>query len=124
MVKNIVEPNEFGLVIKVNNLDSCRLFYRKLLNLGEPVIDSTYLVVFQLTENVSFSLEQTRAQYLEHASNAAALRFRVDDLAVFRTRMEEAGYECNFEEATRASGPCCRGLDPEGNPFYVSEKTK
>ena len=37
----------FGVIIKVNDLDLCRKFYRDVLNLGDPVLDSSFWVEFQ-----------------------------------------------------------------------------
>ena len=37
-----MDAQRFAIVIKVNDLNNCRFFYRELLELGEPVVDSTY----------------------------------------------------------------------------------
>ncbi|MDD3885411.1 MAG: hypothetical protein PHI35_00885 [Victivallaceae bacterium] len=109
----------FGIVVKVNDLDGCRIFYRELLGLGEPVVDSSFVTVFEVREGFSLTLEKSAATWLDSKNSPIALRFEIDDPEALRDRMEEAGYTIEFDEICRASGACFRGFDPEGNAFYV-----
>ena len=60
------------IVIQVNDLEQCRYFYRELLALGEPVIDSSVTAVFKLSQETQLVLKKSSARYLEHASSAVS----------------------------------------------------
>ena len=60
----------FSLILKVNDLDGCRIFYRDLLGLGEPVFDSTSAVVFLLGEKLTLMLEKSAAEYLDNKNKS------------------------------------------------------
>ena len=49
----------FGIVIKVKNLTSCKAFYRDILNLGDPVMDSSFQVEFRCGGSFSLILEKS-----------------------------------------------------------------
>jgi len=51
-----MNATRFGLILKVNDLDACRIFYRDLLQLGEPVLDSTFAVVYPADPDTHFRL--------------------------------------------------------------------
>ncbi len=116
-----MEAHSFGIIVKVNDLDGCRLFYREQLGFGEPVADSTYRAVFDLGGGLTLTLEKSAAPYLERASAATGWCFRVPDLKAFRDRLEAAGYEYPIERSSLGDGDCLRGSDPEGNLFLVRE---
>ena len=48
----------FGVIIKVNDINLCRRFYRDILNLGDPVVDSSFCVEFQVSKDFSLTLEK------------------------------------------------------------------
>ncbi len=109
----------FGIQIQVNDLDSCRIFYRDLLELGEPVFDSTFQVIFQLGEDLTLTLEQSGAEYLEHASAPILWSFCCADIDALRERLGNAGYDVKIEANRHDSGSCFTGEDPEGNRFLI-----
>jgi len=108
-----------GLILRVNDLDMCRLFYRDLLELGEPVLDSTFAVVFRLTEHFTLTLEKSTAEYLEHASAASSFALAVPDLEVFAEKLDSGGCTLDPEPVRIGIIEYRRGVDPEGNPFFV-----
>ena len=112
MKKDFVE-----IVIRVNDLDGCRIFYREVLQLGDPVLDSGFIASFRLSDLAMLTLEKTDAQFLEHAGAATLWRFGVSDLDALRERMQYGGYELKADP----SGDFWRGTDPEGNVFLVYE---
>lgn len=114
---------KFGIVIRVNDLDSCRVFYRELLQLGEPFVDSSFLVAFHISSDVTLTLEKSQAKYLEHASGAVSILFEVDSMQEIVNRLESAGYEPTFVEIPRYTGQFLRGMDPEGNVFYIRQSS-
>jgi catechol-2,3-dioxygenase len=112
MKKDFVE-----IVVRVNDLDGCRIFYREVLQLGDPVLDSSFIASFRISESTMLTLEKTDAPFLEHAGAATLWRVGISDLAALRERMQYGGYELKED-------PSCdfwRGTDPEGNVFLVYE---
>ena len=77
-----MEVEEFGTVIRVRDLNRCRIFYQRLLELDEPEINSTFLVRFRLAPKTVLYLEKCDAPYLEHASAASAFTFKVKELVI------------------------------------------
>jgi len=114
----------FGVVIKVNDLDACRTFYRDLLDLGEPTLDSSFAVIFTLADNFSLILEKVSAPFLEHASAATSWSFECGDIQALSKRLENCGYA----PLTPLRGSCRtdfhRGRDPENNVFLVKERPR
>ena len=53
-----MKNSSFGVIIKVNNIDLCRNFYRNVLLLGDPVTDSSFCVEFQISDNFFLMLEK------------------------------------------------------------------
>ena len=106
------------IVIRVNDLDLCRIFYRETLQFGDPVVDSGFIASFKISEGVLLTLEKTEAPFLEHASGATMWRFGTDDLEALRERISYSG-------GNLVEDPCSgfwRGVDPEGNVFLVREE--
>ena len=110
MKKDFVE-----IVVRVNDLDSCRIFYREVLQLGDPVLDSGFIASFNISGSAMLTLEKTDATFLEHAGAATTWRFSVSNLEALRERMLYGGYELKMDP----SGDFWRGTDPEGNVFLV-----
>ena len=117
-----MNATRFGLILKVNDLDASRIFYRDLLQLGEPVLDSTFAVVFHLTEELALTLEKSAAGYLEHASAASTFSFAVPDLEAFACRLDDCGYPLEKDPIRIGIIEYRRGTDPEGNPFLVFQE--
>ena len=105
------------IVIRVRDLDGCRIFYRDVLELGDPVSDSGFSSTFALNDGLMLTLEKNDAPFLEHASNATLWRFAVADFEKFRKHLADAG--CELVEDP--SGGSWRGSDPEGNMFLVRD---
>lgn len=107
------------IVVRVGELDCCRYFYREVLGLGEPLLDSTFAVVFALSDGVHLVLEKCGFPYLEHASAATSWSMDCADLAAVAERMEKNGTPLE-EERIQLGRRCRRGFDPEGNSFVLS----
>lgn len=112
----------FGIVIKVNDLDTCRIFYRDILDLGEPLFDSSFAVQFALAENLNLTLEKNQGTFLEHASAATAWSFDCDDMDALSAKLQDSGFPGLFDAITFGSARYCKGRDPENNVFYVRQK--
>jgi extradiol dioxygenase family protein len=117
-----MDTSKFGIVIKVNDLDNCRIFYRDILNLGEPLIDSSFVVQFSLAENLNLTLEKNQGTFLEHASSATSWSFECNDIEALSTKLQDSGFPGLFDAITFGSSRFYKGRDPENNVFYVREK--
>ncbi len=111
-----------GVVIRVQNLETCRSFYRDVLNLGVPVLDSNFWVEFRINGNTSLYLEKAECGEKIAAPNSRiAWMLHVKDLKAFEENMEKYGYHGNTDSADRIGFPVRYFQDPEGNGFYVAE---
>ena len=115
-----MKKTAFGIVLKVKNLPACRAFYRDLLHLGEPVMDSAFAVEFRIADGMTLRLEQNTLPALEHASAAVSWTLDCDDPEKLFDDLANAGYDVTPVAEPHDSGAYVRGTDPEGNPFYVA----
>ena len=123
MTVNSTKPNRavFGVVIKVNDLDLCRTFYRDVLGFGDPSIDSSFSVEFALADDFHLALEKVSAPFLEHASAATAWSFGCADVKALSGRLESSGYANLIPlRGSRRTG-LYLGRDPENNVFLVKD---
>ncbi|MDD5728000.1 MAG: hypothetical protein PHV59_05480 [Victivallales bacterium] len=109
----------FGVIIKVNDLDLCRNFYRDVLDLGDPVLDSNFWVEFQTESGFSLMLEKTAASFLEHESAATSFTCRVKSIAAVCKRFQLHGYRLDIDKRTHEGEILYRCQDPENNVFYI-----
>lgn len=114
----------FSVVVKIRNLQSCRTFYAALPGFGEPVMESSFAVVFRPACGMEFVLVKSEAKYLEHGSSATAWSFEVPDLEAFKAVLAKFDLPLETPDFTLGCGAFLRGADPEGNLFYVREAEK
>lgn len=117
-----MENNLFGVIIKVHDIDVCRSFYRDVLNLGDPVLDSNFWVEFKTASGFALALEKSSASFLEHESSATTWLCQVKNLEVIKERLKEHGFQVQIDSTMRMGEPLCRCLDPENNVFYIFEE--
>ena len=112
-----------GIVIKVSNLEISRAFYRDILKLGTPVMDSNFWVEFKLPCGSSLYLEKLDEK---PASEAAKSRiswvYKTKDVSALVERLGEYGYESTTTREVRVGFQLIKFDDPEGNSFYVSDE--
>ena len=111
----------FGIIIRVRNLTSCKAFYRDILDLGEPMLDSSYRVVFAEGD---FSLQLEKLPWeapLPPASSRIAWFFNRGSAGLICKKMNDYGYPVPPVPVNVDKGGMIfsRFEDPEGNPFYV-----
>jgi len=110
----------YGVIIKVESLDVCRSFYRDVLELGAPVVDSNFWVEFKLQEEVGLILEQAaKGEKLPVGRGRISWLYQVEDIDQLIARLKEHGYEPLKEEQERLGYRVYMYCDPEGNPFYL-----
>ena len=109
----------FGVIIKVNDINLCRSFYRDILNLGDPVVDSSFCVEFQVSKDFSLTLEKTEARFLEHESSATSWVYRVPSLTEVNERFYRFDYTLELDRRLHDGEALYRCRDPEKNIFYI-----
>ena len=117
-----MEKMVFGIVIKVKNLTSCKAFYRDILNLGDPVLDSSFRVEFRCADSFSLILEKIFWDENGFAGPERMAWFYGSGNALdIQKKIHSHGYadKCSISVAAKAGSELCRFTDPEGNSFYV-----
>ncbi|MBO5791248.1 MAG: hypothetical protein J6S54_02105 [Lentisphaeria bacterium] len=111
-----------AVVIKVNDLPLCDKFYREILQLGTPELLSSFGSYYRLGEESGLYLIKTTAKFLEHGSSAACWSFTTPDMAALEERLKKSGFPLFKETFHLGCNECRRGVDPEGNQFFVMEE--
>ena len=120
-----MDKKRIGIVIKVKNLTSCKAFYRDVLELGEPVLDSNFRVEFQVGDSFCLTLEKNPWETVLPAASGRVSWFFDEDAETIRSRMKAYGYAVPKLPDTEKKGEVfCWFTDPEGNPFYVAADKK
>lgn len=114
----------YGVVIKVENLNVSRTFYRDVLRLGPPVMDSNFWVEFKLDKKTSLLLEEAApGEKLPTGRGRIGWLCEVEDFQDTVEVLKEKGHEPIAEEEERGGKKVLPFCDPEGNLFYlVAEK--
>jgi len=113
-----------SFVLAVSDLGAERAFYRDVVGLGDPVLNSNVWVEFDLGNGCSFCLEKPAPGKTPAQPNGrTSFLFLVDSVAEFDKRYREYGFG-----GESADIPCEHlGMharqypDPEGNLFRVTD---
>jgi len=114
-----------SFVLSVADIAAERAFYRDVVGLGEPVMNSNVWVEFKLDGGCSFCLEQaaaTKAPVPPHGRTE--FLFFIDSLDDFEARYRALGLR-DAAEGTHCDQMGVRAVqypDPEGNLFRVTDK--
>ena len=108
-----------GVLIRVADLDQQRIFYRELLMLGNPLVDSAFWVEFAAPDGTRIILEKSEAAYLEHEVSATTLVLSTPHLEKIRAELALHNYQITAGEKAHPGEVFYRGQDPEGNVFYL-----
>ena len=108
-----------GVLIRVNDLNTQRIFYREILMLGNPVVDSAFWVEFCAPDGSRIILEKSEAAYLVHDVSATTLVLATPHLEAVRKELLSHNYPLTAEEKLHPGEAFYRGQDPEGNVFYL-----
>lgn len=113
----------YGVLIKVQSLNATRSFYRDILDLGPPVMDSNFWVEFKIGEHASLILEQAMPnEKVPEGVGRIAWVCNAKDYTNTVVRLEENGFKPLSEENERLGKKVVKYLDPEGNPFMLCVK--
>lgn len=111
----------YGMILKVRNLALCRAFYKNILSLGDPVIDSSFMCEFRLKGDFSLILEKAEWEFMpEGKENRSSWILHTDDLTLFQENLLQYGYKAENREADTFGVRLLKYRDPEGNAFYVT----
>ena len=114
--------NLLGIIIKVHNLEVMRKFYRDILNLGDPVLDSNFWVEFKLPSNNSLFLEK-----LSDNSRPEIVKGKISWVCESENpkqlieKLKNYDYDAEVTIETQAGYKLIKFFDPEGNPFFIKE---
>ena len=117
-----MENSIFGIVIKVRNLTACKAFYRDILGLGDPVLDSNFRVEFRCGKAFSLFLEKDvwDDPVPVPRSGSVSWFYSGGDALDIRKKMRTYGFsDSSVIVENKAGRSFCRFADPEGNVFYV-----
>ena len=108
-----------GVLIRVNDLNTQRIFYREILMLGNSVVDSAFWVEFSAPDGTRIILEKSEAPYLDHNTSATTLVLALPDLEAVRKELLTNNYPLSGDIKPHPGEDFYRGQDPEGNIFYI-----
>jgi catechol 2,3-dioxygenase-like lactoylglutathione lyase family enzyme len=120
----------YGVLIRVKNIDQMRSFYRDVLLMGPPEVDSNYWVEFKLSDDLNLILELIENEQLPGINpppsppeGSVLFVYKINDLDEFARHLETNKLSPISEEKERFGKRVIRYMDPEGNHFYLlSEK--
>ena len=117
-----MENSLFVVVIQVSYLDRCRAFYRDVLGLGAPVMDSSFWVEFRLDSQSSLFLE--KSEVLDTSRNGGRISwiYKTDDPDSLMDILASYGYVPKKIPTDQVGFTVYRLHDPEGNPFFIAPK--
>ncbi len=111
---------KFGIVLRVRDLTKCRAFYRDVLDLGNPVIDSNFQSVFALGGDSSLCLQtEDSGDSMPAAAGRMALVLIPEDAESIAERLESGGWTVRSREKGAPGSGVLECRDPEGNLFYI-----
>ena len=117
-----MERPNFSLVLRVKDLQKCRTFYRDVLLLGSPVLDTPFWVEFQMCESGKLCLE-SRGELPGETGVPSAPVWMMDADEELLEQLTAAGYREQEQKTASVEGyPVTAFHDPEGNIFYLTVK--
>jgi catechol 2,3-dioxygenase-like lactoylglutathione lyase family enzyme len=106
----------------VRDLQLCRAFYRDILGLGQPVVDSNLWVEFEpLPGRMILALQSCHGDDLPR-TRTTAWCFECPDPAALAEQLRREGVQEDPELVLPTGRRALRFQDPEGNPFLLLEQ--
>lgn len=107
-----MENNASSVIIKVKDINICRSFYRNVLNMGNPIVNSNFRVEFMMAKHAILVLLQER-EALEIIETIAPpviiLNENIDEICA---RLDEI--ECHYDFINNGTKDKYSMRDPEG----------
>lgn len=117
-----MEGQIYSLVLRIRDMQKCRTFYRDILGLGTPLLDSPFWVEFQICNGGKLCLE---------AIDPKTVLARQESSPVWMLEADEdlteqlASYRLPNQRTPSIMGYSVTAYkDPEGNVFYLTVKNK
>jgi catechol 2,3-dioxygenase-like lactoylglutathione lyase family enzyme len=116
-----MDDRSYGVIVSVSNLDQARAFYRDILGLGSPVVDSNHWIEFQLGNGLILGL---RAQNKAEKQKDSSLMwvYYTTEFEEIKTRLLDANCEPLKISAPPVGLKAEIYTDPEGNRFTLALK--
>ncbi len=109
------------IILTVESLETCRAFYRDVVGLGNPVVDSNFRCEFALSGNLRFVLTRSDRKDEQVAGHRnAAFCLAPDNASATEDRLISYGYTPVEDELHLMNLHTKCFHDPEGNIFYIS----
>ncbi|MCF6176506.1 MAG: VOC family protein [Victivallaceae bacterium] len=105
-----MENNASSVIIKVKDIDICRSFYRNILNMGNPVVNSNFRVEFIMGNHASLVLLQDKESETAEPTTPPVIELN-ENIAEVCTRLDEL--ECHYEFISNAEKATYKMCDPE-----------
>ncbi len=115
-----MKKNINGVVIKVQNIDLLRNFYKNVLELGHPIIDSNIWTEFHISDGLSIILDASK--YASDVEGNITWFYTVKSVDGALARLKQYGYSPQVMEAEELGIKVYFFQDPEGNPFALREE--
>ncbi|HPN84061.1 MAG TPA: VOC family protein [Victivallales bacterium] len=126
MTENSQKSKIYAVVIRTKNVEKLRNFYRDIIDLGPPNVDSNYWTEFKLGPDTNLVIElideESEGKGLE-AKNTVDWAIRIENLDAEKERLKQANMDPVGEESDRFGKRVIKYLDPDGNIIHlISEK--
>jgi catechol 2,3-dioxygenase-like lactoylglutathione lyase family enzyme len=125
MSDNKEKSRIYATVIRTRNIERLRNFYRDIIELGPPIVDSNHWIEFGLGANSNLVIEtiddeqEGTADKDAKAKNAIDWALRVDDMDAEKKRLLDAKVTFVGEENERFGKRVIKCLDPDGNLIHL-----
>ena len=116
-----MEKAALGVLIKVVDLELCRSFYKNVLELGEPMADSSFGCEFLLGSEGCLILEKVDKETLAPGMRKEGVLWVLRSISAgkLEENLRKYGYAPEMTPYLCWGISFCRCKDPEGNPFLV-----
>ena len=117
-----MESQKYSLVLRVRDMQKCRVFYRDTLALGTPVLDSSFWVEFQMCDGGKLCLEAIDPKtVLARQESSPVWMMEADEELIEQL----AAYRLPQQKTPTILGYSVTAFhDPEGNVFYLTLSNK
>lgn len=113
-----MENMKYCLVLRVCNLQKCKLFYRNTLGLGSPTLDTPFWVEFPLGNDGKLCLEAVNKRPGSTPANTPVWMLEAED--DIEEQLTAAGCKLKTQNTPEIEGYAVTAFqDPEGNVFYL-----
>jgi len=116
-----MENNASSVIIKVKDIDICRSFYRNILNMGDPVVNSNFRVEFIMGNNATLLLLQESLHDIKPSKNTPCIEIK-ESISQLCARLDEL--ECDYEFVSHADKDADKDVykmqDPENRLILLT----